>query len=357
MSEHHSSNRRWRAYEVLLLARLKELWRDPAAVFWICGFPILLAFGLGTAFRSLPVHPLSIAIIDGPQAFHAKETIQRSSNEHLIDVALLNEADADEGLKFAKYDLIVSPEASGGYRYRYYPSRLESVLAWRQIDDALQSAAGRSSAVATSLEAANAPGARYIDFLIPGLLGANLMSAGMWGIGYALIEIRQRKLLKRLAATPMRRSDFALALGSSRLILIIIEIVLFLIFGSLVFGMRVMGSLFSITVVALSGAICFAALGLATTSRAQRIESVGGLINLVMMPMWILSGVFFSYQRYPGPAQWFVQALPLTALNDALRATILQGLPLRTQIHRLAVLAGWAAISAIVGIRWFRWTE
>jgi ABC-type multidrug transport system permease subunit len=184
----------------------------------------------------------------------------------------------------------------------------------------------------------------------------NLMNSGMWGIGFALVDMRQRKLLKRFVATPMRRSDFLLALTSSRLILMVIEVGLLLIFGVLVFRMLVLGSWLTILLLGAAGSISFGSLGLLTASRAQKLETVSGLINLVMMPMWIFSGVFFSYERFPAVVQPFIRALPLTALNDALRATILEGAPLVSQSGRLLILLLWGGVSFVLAVRWFRWT-
>src|SRR5208282_6409767 len=96
------------------------------------------------------------------------------------------------------------------------------------------------------------------------------------------------------------------------------------------------------------GALCFGGVGLVTASRAQKIESVSGLMNLIMMPMWIFSGVFFSYQRFPAAIHPFIKALPLTALNDALRAIILEGAPLASQAGRLIVLLLWGGISFVL---------
>jgi ABC-type multidrug transport system permease subunit len=243
-----------------------------------------------------------------------------------------------------------------GIHYRFDPARPESLLARTQVDDALQTADGRKNPIAATNTVASEPGARYIDFLIPGLLGMNLMNSGMWGIGFAVVEMRQRKLLKRFVATPMRRSDFLLALASSRLVLMIVEVGLLLVFGVLVFHLRVEGSLLSILLVGALGAVSFGGIGLLTASRAQKIESVSGLINLVMMPMWIFSGVFFSYERFPKIVLPAIRALPLTALNDALRAIILQGAPLSSQFSRIAVLAVWGGVSFVLALRWFRWS-
>jgi ABC-type polysaccharide/polyol phosphate export permease len=156
----------------------------------------------------------------------------------------------------------------------------------------------------------------------------------------------------------MRRSDFLLALTSSRLVLMVIEVGLLLGFGVLVFHMRVQGwrSILSALLLASLGAITFGGVGLLTACRAQKIESVSGLINLVMMPMWIFSGVFFSYDKFPAMAHPFIKALPLTALNDALRATIIEGATLSSQSGRLLVLAVWGGVSFVLALRWFRWT-
>jgi ABC-type multidrug transport system permease subunit len=224
------------------------------------------------------------------------------------------------------------------------------------VDDALQTAAGRKDVVATIVTTSSEPGSRYIDFLIPGLLGMNLMNSGMWGIGFALVDMRQRKLLKRFVGTPMRRGDFLLALMSSRLVLMIIEIGLLLTLGVLVFHMKVLGSVLAILFLGAVGAICFGGIGLLTASRAQKIESVSGLMNLVMMPMWIFSGVFFSYERFPAVIQPLIKALPLTALNDSLRASILEGTPLIHQWPRLLVMFFWGGVSFVLALKWFRWT-
>ncbi len=233
--------------------------------------------------------------------------------------------DRDAALKafhFGKFDLAIESHPDGSYTYYYDPARPESVLSRAEIDAQLQSAAGRKDALATSAQSSSEPGSRYIDFLIPGLLGMNLMNSGMWGVGFALVEMRQRKLLKRFVATPMRRSDFLLALTSSRLVLMVIEVGLLLSFGVLVFQMPMQGSILAVLLLGSLGAVAFGGVGLLTACRAQKIETVSGLINVVMMPMWIFSGVFFSYQRFPAITHPFIKALPLTALNDALRATI-----------------------------------
>jgi ABC-2 type transport system permease protein len=349
---------RWSGYRHLLWVRILELKREPEVVFWVFIFPLLLAAGLGIAFRNKPADVTSVVVIAGDGAQKTLAMLQTSPAHSTIRATVLDRDAALNAFHVGKYDLVIESNPDASYTYYYDPARPESVLSRAEIDAALQSAAGRKDALTTSAQSSSEPGSRYIDFLIPGLLGMNLMNSGMWGVGFALVEMRQRKLLKRFVATPMRRSDFLLALTSSRLVLMVIEVGLLLGFGVLVFHMRVQGwrSMLSVLLLASLGAITFGGVGLLTACRAQKIESVSGLINLVMMPMWIFSGVFFSYDKFPAMAHPFIKALPLTALNDALRATIIEGATLSSQSGRLLVLAVWGGVSFVLALRWFRWT-
>jgi ABC-2 type transport system permease protein len=349
-------NGRWSGYRHLLMARLLELKREPEVVFWVFVFPLLLALGLGIAFRNKPGDASSVAIVAGVGSQDAQALLEKSPQHDLFKIQVVDSDQARLGFRLGKFDLVIAPDGKGGIQYRYDPARPESVLARAEVNDALQSAAGRKDVVATDAVTSSEPGSRYIDFLIPGLLGMNLMNSGMWGIGFALVDMRQRKLLKRFVGTPMRRGDFLLAIMTSRLLLMIIEIGLLLVFGVLFFHMRVLGSVFSIALIGGLGSLTFGGVGLLTASRAQKIESISGLINLVMMPMWIFSGVFFSYERFPAVIQPAIKLLPLTALNDALRASILQGTPLTQQWPRLLILALWGGISFFLALKWFRWT-
>ena len=349
-------NGRWAGYLHLLVAREKEMWREPEVIFWVFGFPILLALGLGIAFRNKPADVHRVAIVAGMDAARTLEMLQTSPQKGLVKAEALPESSAFNQFRLGKYDLVVTPQSSSSFEYRLDPARPESVLTRSIVNDALQAVAGRKDPLATSEKASTEPGARYIDFLIPGLLGMNLMNSGMWGVGFALVDMRQRKQLKRFVATPMRRGDFLLALATSRLILMLVELVLLLGFGILAFHMRLMGSWAAVILISGIGALCFGGLGLLTASRAQKIESISGLINLVMMPMWLFSGVFFSYERFPAVLLPLIKLLPLTALNDALRSSILEGGSLATQGSRLLIMVLWGGISYLLALRWFRWT-
>lgn len=334
----------------LTLCRFREFAREPEVIFWVFGFPILLAVGLGIAFRDRPAEKVFVAVITHAEASTVVERLKRVPT---VSVELLDPQQAASSLRLGKVALVVVPGSR--YEYRYDPTRPDSLLARSIVDTALQNAAGRQDPVKTIEKAVTEPGARYIDFLIPGLLGMNLMGGGMWGIGFVIVDMRIKRLLKRMMATPMRKTDFMLAMIISRLVFMVAEVVLLLLVGHFAFGMIIQGSVASIVTVAFFGSMCFTGMGLLVASRAQKIETVSGLMNLVMLPMYVVSGVFFSAERFPKIFQPFIQTLPLTALNDALRSVILEGANLSSQSPHLAIMTLWGALSFLLALRWFRW--
>jgi ABC-2 type transport system permease protein len=349
-----SGRARLRAFAALCRARFLEFYRESEVIFWSFVFPILLAVGLGIAFRNRPADVLPVAVVAGPQA-DAVATALGSSP--LLHVAVMPEAAAARALRRGKVTLTVVPAAAGGpVAYRFDPARSESELARSRVDDLLQRAAGRSDPLAAQDQRVSEPGARYIDFLIPGIIGMNLLSGGMWGVGFSLVDMRIKKLLKRLTATPMYRSDFMLAVMMMRVGFMFIEVSFMLAFGHLAFGVPLRGSLAGVYALGAMGSLCFGGIGLLLAARSTRIESVMGLMNLVSMPMFIVSGVFFSAERFPDALQPLIRALPLTAFIDALRALLLEGASLASQAGRLGVLAAWGLVSFVVGLRLFRWS-
>jgi ABC transporter DrrB family efflux protein len=266
---------------------------------------------------------------------------------------VLEETEAGRQLKTGKVLLVVVPGEP--VVYRFDSTRAESRVARLAADDALQRALGRRDVRAVTDQKVTERGARYIDFLIPGLIGVNLMGTGMWGVGYAIVETRSRKLLKRMVATPMRRAHYLLAYMFVRMAQVPLELLVLAGFGALAFHVPVRGSPVAMLAVALLGCLCFAGLGLLVASRARTVEAAAGLMNLVMLPMWGLSGVFFSAANFPDRMQPLIQALPLTALNDALRAIMIDGASLASQAGELAIVAAWGVLGYGVALRIFRW--
>jgi ABC-2 type transport system permease protein len=336
----------------LTLMRIREMTREPGVMFWIFGFPILMSVGLGLAFRSRGPEPLVVGALPGAPA-----EVVAALEQGGVRVRPLDEAAARLALRSGKVALVIVPPAQpgGAVGYRFDPMRAETRLARATVDDLVQRAAGRRDPRAVRDEPVQARGARYIDFLIPGLIGMNLMSGSMWGIGWVVVNMRVRKLLKRLLAAPMRRSHLLMAQGLARLLLLPVEVAVILVFARVAFDVRLAGSLAALAVVSLAGAASFAAIAILVASRAQNNETVSGLMNLVMLPMFVLSGVFFSASHFPAVMQPLINALPLTALNDGLRAVIVDGAGLRDVAGPLLVLAGWGVVSFGAGLRLFRW--
>lgn len=344
---------RWRAFRQLVLARVREFFREPEAVFWVYGFPILLALGLGVAFSSRETAAPKVDIVEaGGDRAQALGTALKAAG---IEAELHAEAAAQERLARGKIDLYVRVTADQ-IEYVYDAARGESVQARHQVD-AVIARAGSSTPSGPPVRDVHVsePGSRYIDFLIPGLIGMNIMGGGLFGVGFVLVDMRVRKLFKRFMATPMHRGDFLLSLLAARLVFLLPEMAALLMVGGFLFGVPLRGSFVTLLVVILVGAFAFAGLGLFLGCRTDKTETMSGYLNLVMLPMWLLSGVFFSSERFPEGMQPAIQALPLTQLNDALRAVMLEGAGLWTIGWRLAILAIWGLVCFTLALRWFRW--
>ncbi|MBL8857784.1 MAG: ABC transporter permease [Planctomycetes bacterium] len=337
-------------FHQLFLARMRDFYRQPEVIFWVFGFPILLAVGLGIAFREKAPDEIAVGIVRGAGD---EQTLAAFDAKDGFKVKLIDAADSENELRLGKVAIVVVPSAEPTLQFD--PTRPESVLARARVDAALQRAAGRVDPLSLREDLVTKPGARYIDFLIPGLLGMNIMSGGLWGIGFVIVEMRSRKLLKRLIATPMKKSHFMAAAIAARMVLVIGEVTLLLFFGWLVFDLVIQGSWAFVMALAFLGAFTFAGIGLLVASRARKIETVSGLMNLVMMPMFVTSGVFFSSERFPDVVQPLIQALPLTALNDALRAVILEGADVTSQLPRIAIIGAWGLVTFVLALRFFRW--
>ncbi|MDP3911833.1 MAG: ABC transporter permease [Gemmatimonadales bacterium] len=335
----------------LALARMREFYREPEAVFWVFGFPIVLAFALGLAFRNAGPGELQVGVAAGAAGDRALVASLDSSPR--LAASVLDTGEARRRLRTGRIALLVVPGDS--LIYRYDSTRTESRLARLEVDDIVQRARGRRDPAVVRDDRVAAAGSRYIDFLIPGLLGMNLLGSGIWGVGFSVVQARQKKLLKRFMATPMRRSHYLLSFILSRLVFLILEVAALVGFGWLMFDVGVRGSWLTLAGITLLGAFAFAGLGLLVASRARTIEGVSGLMNLVMLPMWILSGTFFSYARFPDAMIPFVKALPLTALNDALRAVMIDGTGVAALGVPLAIVAGWGALSFVIALQIFRW--
>lgn len=346
--------RRYHSFWCLVLARIREFCREPAAIFWVYVFPLILVAALGAAFRNKPVSGLTVVIEEGERAAALCAALERDGR---LRTAVCSPQECRLRLRTGRADLVVVPAAAtdGGQVYRFDPTQANSVLARSLADEILQRASGRGDAIAVRDQPTTEPGGRYIDFLVPGLLGMGLLGGGMWGVGFAIVDMRIRKLLKRYLATPMRRSHFLAAVMVSRLLFTVPEVLVLLACARLFFGVTTAGSYGTLGLLILLGAWQFSGIGLLVASRAQTIETVSGVMNAVMLPMWIGSGIFFSTERFPAVVQPILTILPLTPLIQALRAVMLEGAGLLTLGPQLGLIVVWGAVTFALALRWFRW--
>jgi ABC-2 type transport system permease protein len=334
----------------LTLSRFREFVREPEAVFWVFAFPVIMTIALGIAFRARGAEPVIAAVLERPGADQIVAALEQAGG---FTVRRIAEADADRALRDGRAPVLVVPGSPPAYRFD--EARAESQVARLAVDAALQRAAGRRDAFSPVQQPMQTVGSRYIDWLVPGLLGMNIMGTGMWGVGFSIVQARSKKLLKRLIATPMKKTHYLLSLVLSRLATLTLEVVIIIGFAWLAFDVAVHGSIWALGLLALLGALAFGGLGLFVASRARTIEAVSGLMNLVMLPMWVLSGVFFAATNFPEAMQPFIHVLPLTALNDAMRAVVNEGRSLSEVVPQMAILAGWGSVSFALSVKLFRW--
>jgi ABC-type multidrug transport system permease subunit len=332
--------------------RLKEFIREPDAVFWVLIFPLLLTLALGFAFREKAPDRIPVGVAQGPFAQRHLLALQKSP---ALQARIYPEGEGREELRRGKISLLV--DGSEQPVYRFDPTRPESRTARVEVDSALQAGAGRRDAFVAKEAHVTEQGSRYIDFLVPGLIAMNLMGTGMWSISFAVVNARLKKLLKRFLATPMRKTTFLIAQFLARLIFLVVEVAVVTAFAWFVFGVAIRGPVLLFCLICLLGGAAFSGIGILVSSRAKTLEAVSGLMNLVMMPMWICSGVFFSYERFPDAVKPIIRALPLTALADALRAVMNDGFGVAHVLPQIVNLVVWTIVSFAIGLRIFRWSS
>lgn len=382
---------RWRPLWELTRARLLEFFREPGILFWVFGFPVLLAIALGVAFRHRPPEAPRVAVIETVEAAHTGDAaawLSRVLDEAggLDPVRLPREA-AEDAIRRGRAAVTVwlerppalldgppalldgpqalpepppGPGAAGEaprpvLHLLYDPGRPGTAGTALAVEDAVQRALGRGDPAEVRSRELSERGGRYIDFLLPGLIGLNLMGSSMWGVGFAIVQTRVRKLLKRFAASPMRRSDYLLSLVLSRLVFLAAELAFLVAAGYFLFGVAVHGSWAALGAISLLGALSFTGLALLVGARPKSVEVASGWMNFVMLPMWVVSGSFFSYSRFPELLHPAIRALPLTALNDALRSVMNEGAPLAASGQEMAVLAAWGVAGFALALKLFRW--
>ncbi|MBG56609.1 MAG: ABC transporter permease [Deltaproteobacteria bacterium] len=361
----------------LILSQFKIFFREPGVVFWSFVFPLLIAWILGIAFANKSNAWHMVAVVDESQDVIDSlpewllEKTGVDSAMYISDLELewqvgkneseqarfrfkyMNEDEAAMALKRGKISLWLTGNPKVGIRYHFDPDNTVSILTFLHLERAFS--LQNSSEPQSEIRTITMKGSRYIDFLIPGLMAMSIMNACLWGIGWNLIDLRIKKLLRRMVATPLRKSIFLLSHGVNRMILSAFELTLLYSFAYYYFGIMIQGSLWALLLIFLSGYIAFAGIAVLISCRAQNTQSGNGLINLVSLPMFVLSGVFFSYQNFPDWITPYVEVLPLTMLANGLREVITESVVLYDVIIPSISLVGIGSICFALGLKFFYW--
>ena len=336
----------------LCLTRLREFVRHPDVLFWTYGFPLMMLLAMGLAFRNTAPAPMSIEVI-GPRA----EAVAASLNQPpKMQATAFEDVKWKRRLQSGKSNVVVvTYDDENRFEFWTEPARVESQLARMSVETALL----KQRLVSGPLQIADSHleevGSRYIDFFVPGMLALNLMGGGLWGVGFVIVDMRVRKLLKRLMATPMKRWHFLLSLLIVRSLFSICEVSVILLFSYFVFGVVCRGSILELIVVMGIGGFTFGGIGLLLASRVKTSQAIGGLMNLIMLPMWIVGGVFFSSERFPEQIQPILKSLPFVALVDSIRSIMMDGASISTLGVPLLVIGLWGVACTVIALKVFRW--
>ncbi|PJZ40993.1 ABC transporter permease [Leptospira kmetyi] len=357
----------------LVSIQLKEFYREPGILFWAFVFPIAMAGVLGIAFKNRGSEEVKIAILENSYQIEELKKILDSSSIEKSDsnqsndktattnpgslpslkFLILSKQDAIRDLKRGKLNVIVERTHDGKIHFSFDSDNPNGQRDYLLILAKIRS--GKTD-LESQVDRLDSKGTRYIDYLVPGMLAMGVMNSCLWGVGWNLIEMRMKKLLRRMSATPMNKLYFLLSFFFTRLIVTAVESAILLGFTLLTFENSFEGSIGAALLVYLAGNFAFACIGMFIGSRAAGSQVGNGLVNAVTFPMMVLSGIFFSYQNFPEVVLPFIRNLPLTLMADSLRAVFIEGAGLMFVIPTVISLLVYGIVFLFIGSRIFRWS-
>ncbi|MFO7838734.1 MAG: ABC transporter permease [Desulfosalsimonadaceae bacterium] len=386
-------NRRFKPLQLahLTAAHFKEVTRQPAVIFWGIIFPILISLGLGLAFTRQTETERRVAVVPPAIQENAGDAGGKVHAFLQAHAVLVKQPDTGK----PQYRLVIEDEAMGrtsfvfieaGWQqalsllkkgnvclimkdsvseinqdtgrdisYHLDPVKPEAQIAYLKLSKMMSAQGPPEAAISRNVSPLSVPGSRYIDFLVPGLISMGVMMSCMWGIGYGMIDKRSKKMLRRMVATPMRKSHFLMALMAVRVAMNVIEAGLLFFFAALAFDISIQGSLPALFVVFLAGNFAFGGIAILTASHTANTEVGNGLINAVVLPMSVLSGIFFSYHNFPDWSIPVIEKLPLTLLADGVRSIFIEGAGFAETAWPALILLAIGGFFFAAGLRVFRW--
>ena len=353
--------------------------REPSVLFWGIVFPILMALGLGIAFTQKSVTTSKIGLIKNKTTMHNSsdsivsfldeygQKINHDNNkpEYHLEIKnkklgnivyifqQMNWEEATKLLKKGEINLVVE-DSDGTVKYHFDPSGPDAKLDYLRLSLILENNKPPKEN-SENIDLLTLKGTRYIDSLIPGLVALGILMSSIWGLGYTLIEKRSKKLLRRMIATPMKKSYFLISFMSVRTIMNFIESLLLFIFANLVFGITIQGDILALLLIFVAGNVNFAGMATLISCRTANPEVGNGIISAVTTPMFVLSGIFFSYQHFPSWSIPFIKIIPLTMLADSVRSIFIEGAGFSDVALSFFVMLGMGILFFIIGLKTFKW--
>lgn len=367
----------------LTSALFREIIREPGVLFWGILFPILMSLGLGIAFTKKadvlrkvavissverPVNDNNTGVLSGflnakcernnpteKDTYHWKYVIKDEKLGNSI--FLFYEMGWDEAMKLLKRGTInvLLLEKEGSAEYHFDPMNPDAQLTYLKLRSIIGGGEIKKIISNAEIKPLTVTGTRYIDFLVPGLIAMGVMMSSMWGISYGLIEKRSKKLLRRLVATPMKKSHFLIALITVRITMNFIESLVLFVFALFAFKMTIQGDITALILMFIAGNIAFAGIAVFVSSNTSNTEVGNGLINFVVFPMMVLSGIFFSYQNFPDWSIPVIKRLPLTTLTDGIRSIFNEGAGYHEVTVPILILTATGVIFFSAGLKIFKW--
>jgi ABC-2 type transport system permease protein len=346
----------FRQLSLLVASNFREIVREPGVLFWGIGFPILMSLGLGIAFTKKPNEIRKVAVVN-PSEFVVKDTVVVSDEKLGSTTFIFQRMSWDEAmvlLKRGNFNLILD-QKDGQVQYHFDPMNPDAQLCFLKLSRMFQGKPEVLPENAGQIKPLTVSGTRYIDFFIPGILSMGVMMSCMWGLSYGLIDKRSKKLLRRMVATPMRKSWFLLSMITVRIGMNFVESILLVLFAWIAFGINIHVNLAALFLIFVAGNFAFAGLAVMVSSRTANTEVGNGFINAIVFPMMILSGIFFSYHNFPDWAIPVIKMLPLTMLADGVRSIFIEGAGLFQVAQPILILTFTGLLFFTAGLKIFRW--
>jgi ABC-2 type transport system permease protein len=367
----------------LILALFREIIREPGVLFWGILFPILMSLGLGLAFTKKADVIRKVAIINNSEISgvtsvnsvvadflqkHCEKNLKEEKEEWRWKCVIKDEKLGnsiflfynlrwDEGMKLLKRGTINVLVAGfkDSVEYHFDPMNSDAELTYLKLSSIVGKGEILDVKAGSEIKPLTIKGTRYIDFLVPGLITMGVMMSCMWGISYGIIEKRSKKLLRRLVATPMKKSHFLIALIAVRTTMNLIESLVLLLFSLFAFKLSIQGDLTALIILYLAGNIAFSGIAVFVSSHTSNTEVGNGLINFVVMPMMVLSGIFFSYHNFPDWSIGVIKNLPLTMLTDGIRSIFNEGAGYSEIALPVLILTATGVVLFSAGLKIFKW--